>query len=99
MIKQSEAEKIIHDCIHQVAITSESYAANKRLGQFSVIADDVVRAFSREVRENPDVGVRFYHHTLAAKELASIDSETLLGDIEEIIKTKSVKSMTAPTIP
>jgi len=98
MITPGQAEQIVKDCIREVATTSEAYKANKRLGQFSIIADVVVRAFAREVRENTSVGVKAFSHTLAAKELMEIDSETTAGDVERIVATKSVRAAEPPNM-
>ncbi len=91
MIEPEQAEKIVRDCIDEVVNTNEVYKANKRLGMFGIIADDVVRTFTFEIRRNSDVGVRAYNHTLAAKELLSVTSETLAGEVENIIMEKSIK--------
>jgi hypothetical protein len=99
MIEPEEAEAIVHDCIHEVVNTSESYAASKRLGMFGIIADEVVRTFAFEVRKNNRVGVRAYNHSLAAKELADVTSETLAGEVEDIIMEKAVEGETGEVIP
>src|SRR4051812_2661373 len=92
MIGPGKAANIVHDCIDEVVTSDEEYSAMKRLGMFGIIADDVVRTFTLEIRKNNRVGVRAYNHSLAAKELLDISSETLAGDVEEIIMEKSIEN-------
>jgi len=89
MIEPAEAAKVVEDCIHEVAHTKEEYDAEKSLfGQFGIIADFVVWTFTREIRENTEAGVRAFNHTLSAKELTDVTSETIAGEVEDIIMDK-----------
>jgi hypothetical protein len=89
MISPGQAEDIVRNCIDEVVDTDEEYKANKPLGKFSIIADETVEDLKIEICENKEVGVPSFNHTLDSDELDDIDSDTLAGDIEDIIRKKA----------
>ncbi len=93
MITPAQAQQIVEDCINEVSTSNEPYVSNKRLGQFGIISDMRVRAFAREIGEDESVGEKAFGHRIAAKELLNITSETIVGDIENIVSAKSVPAV------
>jgi hypothetical protein len=89
MISPGQAEDIVRNCIDEVVDTDEEYKANKPLGKFSILAEETVDDLKIEICENKKVGVLAFDHTLNFDELDDIDSDTLAGDIEDIIKEKA----------
>lgn len=90
MIEPGQAEDIVRNCIHEVADTNEEYRANKPLGKFAIIADEVVDDFRSEILENRRVGVPAFDHILDPAELDDINEDTLAGEVENIIMDKAI---------
>ena len=92
MITPGEAEDIVRDCIREVVTNPPTYGAEKPLDAMGIMTNDVLNDFKDEVRNNTEVGVQAYDHTLAAKHLSSVTTETLAGTVEDIISTHAVKA-------
>jgi len=88
MIQPSEAQTIVSASIKKTVPASGAYDANKPLGKYGILSPDALSTFKQYVRK----GVKAYRHTLAGEEPREVSSETLAGEVEEIVIEKSVPS-------
>ncbi|MEQ1764527.1 MAG: hypothetical protein ABL984_15460 [Pyrinomonadaceae bacterium] len=92
MITQPEVEKITEDCINETVQNDEEYGAEKPLGLFGVLDEDLISTFIQHVSKNKEIGVpSIRKHKIKADVFEDIGPDTLCGEVEDLIMDNAVE--------